>query len=268
MIFNWLTQRRRQKILAAPFPEHWDEIIDEAVWQAHWLAPEQRQKLRRLVQVLVAEKNWEGCDGLVVAEEMKVAIAAQAALLVTGLPEEEYFEHVLSVLIYPAGYVARDARPVGGGMVIEGEQDRIGEAWYRGPVVVSWEDVLGIIHQEQAGRNVVLHEFAHQLDMLNGRDVDGVPRIVSPVLAQRWTAVMDAEYDRLVRACRKGREGLIDCYGATSPAEFFAVVTETFFETGKELEQERPEAYGVLREFYGVDPARWEEAEFEDEPQA
>jgi len=222
MVFHWLKHRRREKILATPNPDNWDQIIRDNVHHVRHLMPHQQEKLRRLVPIFVAEKNWEGCGGLILTEEIKVTIAAQACLLVVGIDEDWLFEHVLSILVYATGYVAPASHASETGMVIDAGQPRLGEAWWQGPVILSWADALAGGRMESPGSNLVLHEF-----------------------------------DQLVEDCRSGHRGIIDCCGAKNPAEFFAVLTEKFFEHPVALRHAHEEAYGILRDFYGLDPAEW-----------
>ena len=257
MLFNWLKQRRRAKILATPFPENWDQIIRDNVRHARHLTPDQQQKLRRLVQIFVVERNWEGCGGLTLTDDMKVTIATLACLLVVGMNEELLFEHVMSILVYPTGYVAPLSHVSGTSPVIDAGQPRLGEAWWRGPVILSWTDSLAGARTESPGRNLVLHEFAHQLDMMNGRICDGTPPLRTREQHERWVSVLGPVFDQLVEDCRSGHQGLIDCYGAKNPAEFFAVLTEKFFEQPNVLLHHHEPAYRVLRDFYGLDSAGW-----------
>ena len=257
MIFKWLKQRRRAKILDTPFPESWDQVIRENVLHVRHLTPGHQDKLRRLVRIFVAEKNWEGCGGLILTDEIKVTIAAQACLLVVGMDEDWLFEHVLSILVYATGYVAPTSHASGTGMVIDAGQPRLGEAWWQGPVILSWTDSLAGGRRESPGRNLVLHEFAHQLDMMNGRICDGTPPLKTREQHERWVSVLGPLFDQLVDDCRNGRRGLMDCYGAKNPAEFFAVITEKFFEHPVALWHQQEDAYLVLRDFYGLDPAKW-----------
>lgn len=252
----WLKQRRRAKLLAQPFLSAWEGIIEANVFHDQQLDPEQRAKLRQLVAIFVAEKHWEGCHGLAISDEIKVTIAAQACLLVVGL-DEVYFDHVVSILVYPTAYVGAETEISRAGVVIEGGQARMGEAWYRGPVVLSWADALAGGRHEQPGHNLVLHEFAHQLDMMNGRRIDGTPRLQNSTQYRRWGEVLQPEYEKLINDCEHGRRGFIDCYGATSVGEFFAVLTESFFERPAILRQYHLETYEVLRDFYQLDPASW-----------
>jgi len=217
------------------------------------LPADQQHKLERRVQVFVAEKNWEGCNGVAVTDEMRVTIAAQACLLVLAI-DEEYFDNVLSILIYPTAFIARDVQIGRAGVVIQNRQERLGEAWYRGPVIVSWEDALAGGREEEPGHNLVLHEFAHQLDMQNGRELDGTPPLPSRDLAACWATVMETEFQQLRRDCHSHARPLIDCYGSTNRAEFFAVATETFFGRPAALSSRHPDLYDVLRRYYQQDP--------------
>ena len=257
LILGWIRNRRRTKILARPFPDEWDGILTDNVHHEQRLTDLQRVRLRKLTAVFVAEKNWEGCGGLTVTDEIRVTIAAQACLLAVGMADDFYFDHVLSILVYPTGYIATGTEMTHGGVVIEGDQTRLGEAWWRGPVVLSWSDALAGGRMESAGHNLVLHEFAHQLDLMNGRSVDGTPLLESREQLTRWIKVMEPAFERHAERCRHGRHGCIDCYGAKNPGEFFAVLTEMFFERPELLRSCHADIYCVLSEFYHLDPAFW-----------
>jgi Mlc titration factor MtfA (ptsG expression regulator) len=258
MFLKWFQTRHRNTILAEPFPTRWDDLLRKGVAHVERLPRELQVKLRRLIQVFVAEKNWEGCRGLTLTEEMKVVIAAQACLLVVGFAEDFYFDHVQSILVYPSGYVAKDVEITRAGVVLEGKQARLGEAWWRGPVILSWIDAKAGGRLESPGRNLVLHEFAHQLDMLNGRTTDGTPPLESRAAAERWAAVMEPEFQTLVQSSEQGIQTLIDWYGATNRAEFFAVATETFFERPRLFRRYHPDIYDLFRDYYRLDPIAWE----------
>ena len=257
MIFRWLRNRRRRRILSEPFPRHWQEWLEDEVAHYARLDFQRQAQLRDLIQVFVAEKNWEGLEGLKLDDEMRVTIAALACLLILGRPQELDFDHVLSILVYPDVFLARQQQPNGAGVVSERREARVGEAWYRGPVILSWEDVLEDARQDYPGDNVVLHEFAHQLDMVNGRIVDGTPPLKTRAEYDRWVDVMQREFQSLIDRCRQRRRGVLDCYGMQNPAEFFAVATEAFFERPNGLKSQAPELFVVLRDFYGLDPAEW-----------
>jgi Mlc titration factor MtfA (ptsG expression regulator) len=253
MMFSWLRRRRRRKLLAQPFPPAWLEYLRRNVGHYECLSEAEQAKLRDDLRVFIAEKNWEGCGGLTMTDEIKVTIAAQASLLVLGL-QHHYFERVLSILVYPRAYRGpRDERGQDGLIHARG-LPRLGEAHYRGPVVLSWDDVLEEGRNPSQGQNVVYHEFAHQLDMLNGV-VDGTPLLETPEQYRRWREVMTEEYHKLIEASVYGRATLLDQYGTTNEAEFFAVATECFFDRPSQLARRHPRLYEILRDYYHQDPA-------------
>ncbi|MCA9054726.1 MAG: zinc-dependent peptidase [Planctomycetaceae bacterium] len=257
MLFRWLRNRRRRRILAEPFPHAWRDWLEDEVVHYARLDPERQAQLRDLLQVFVTEKNWEGLQGLQLTDAMKVTIAALACLLILGRPQELDFDHVLSILIYPDVFLARQQQPNAVGVVSERREARIGEAWYRGPVILSWEDVWEDARQDYPGGNVVLHEFEHQLDMSNGQLVDGTPPMRDRAEYERWVAVMEREFHTLIDRCRRCRPGVLDCYGSQNPAEFFAVATEAFFERPTALHNHLPDLFAILHNFYALDPAEW-----------
>jgi MtfA peptidase len=236
-----------------PFPEQWRPFLVANFAQYEWLTDAERAALHGLTQILVVEKNWEGCNGLVMTEEIEVTIAGQAALLALGLADE-YFEPILSVLVYPGGYWARETRQEPGGVVVELESPRLGEASAGGAVVLSWPDVVQGGRIPDDGRNVVLHEFAHVLD-LAGHGFDGAPLLENREQYRTWAEVMTAEYHRLISRTHRGQEHVLDAYGTVSEAEFFAVVTESFFERPLDMQVEHPRLYELFRDFYHQDPA-------------
>ncbi|MEX2287703.1 MAG: M90 family metallopeptidase [Planctomycetaceae bacterium] len=256
MIFSWLKRRRRAKLQSQPFPDEWTQFLDQNVAFYRRLSDDDKAKLRGHVQIFVAEKNWEGCGGLTMTDEMKVTIAAQACLLVLSLPGE-HFDAVRSILVYPNAYVAPGRTVTPGGLVIEGDSYRDGEAWVRGPVILSWAETLASARHESDGRNLVFHEFAHQLDMQHDHIADGTPALASAELYERWERVMNDEHKRLTIDCRQGRPTLLDCYAATNRAEFFAGASECFFERPYALRGRHPALYAILQEYYQQDPTTW-----------
>lgn len=253
MIFDWFKRRRRRQLLARPWLDASRDALAEGVWQYRYLDDGRRKQLEETTRILVAEKNWEGCDGFQLTEEAKIAVAGQAALTTLGF-EEETFDRVLSILIYPDAFVMPRRSPVGiAGLVVEEDQELEGEAWYRGPVILSWQDVVAGGRDSCDGRNVVVHEFAHQLDMLTG-EATGVPPLGSVAKVREWEAVTGEEYRRLVRDCRRRGQVLIDCYGASSPIEFFAVASEAFFQIPEYLREQAPELFRVFADYYRQEP--------------
>lgn len=253
MIFPWSREHRRRELLAQPFSEAWRGWLNANVWQYGLLTEADQNRLRDDLRVLIAEKDWEGGRGFAVTDKVRVTIAAQAALLLLGL-KHDYFGDVETVIVYPASYVATERTWGPGGVLNETPTPRLGETSHRGPVIVSWADALAAGRGYASGRNVVLHEFAHRLDLRNG-DVDGVPPLGNDRQYEEWSQVMSAEYENLVADAQEGRPTLLDQYGATNAGEFFAVATECFFETPHPLQHIHPRLYAVLRDFYRQDPA-------------
>jgi Mlc titration factor MtfA (ptsG expression regulator) len=257
-MFEWWRERRREKILERPFPQASLAVLERNVKHYALLSASEQKQLRDLVQVFVAEKSWEGCGGLTLTEEMKVTIAAQACLLVLALPHR-LFENVESILVYPST-VVRPSERVGvftrpRDWIVDGPQALLGEAHHRGPVILAWDRVLRDGRLPHDGHNLVYHEFAHKLDMLDG-GADGTPPLATAEERERWHDVFERAFLELRARIENGRESVINQYGATDEAEFFAVVTEHFFDQPQELQKDEPELYDLLREFYRQDPAR------------
>lgn len=253
-MFGWWRRWRRGQILKNPFPDDWNAILQQSFPQQDRLSSEEQSLLRQRIQVFVAEKHWEACRGLTMTDEIRVLVAAHACLLTLKLSEDS-LNRVLSILVYPTAYVAREIHQAGPGVVVHGRQLRAGEAWYRGPVILSWEDIEAGIERRTRGRNLVMHEFAHQLDMLNGGSVDGTPPLEDPALRDRWDDVMERAYRQLHQDCQHFGRNVLDCYGTTNRAEFFAVATEAFFESPRRLLRQDADLYAILAGYYRQDPA-------------
>jgi Mlc titration factor MtfA (ptsG expression regulator) len=246
-------RRRRERLRRQPFPEGWREVLRENVPYYRRLPPADRREFEGHVQVFLAEKHFEGCGGMQLTDEVRVTIAGHACILLLHR-ETDYYPRLASILVYPHEFQAERLRPGPTGHFLEETEVLAGESWPEGVVVLSWDDVLEAARGESDGCNVVLHEFAHQLDQ--GRGAGDA----SPVLADRaafasWARVLGDEYDQLLDDLDDDRDTLIDEYGATDPAEFFAVITETFFEQPVELKRDHPRLYKALRLFYQQDPA-------------
>jgi Mlc titration factor MtfA (ptsG expression regulator) len=222
-------------------PGDWLGYLQTNVRHYALLSEAEQGRLRDDLRVLIDERAWEGRDGLQITDEIKVTIAGQACLLLLNL-DHNYFDDVPTIYVYPTAY----------------GQERTellhGESWKKGPVVLAWDEVKLGGREYQDGRNVVLHEFAHQLDFLDGL-ADGKPPLNDPELNCRWREVVQAEYDRLVRDSQVGRATLLNKYGATDPSEFFAVATECFFEKPRALLRGHASLYEVLRDYYRQDTA-------------
>ncbi len=252
---GWLRERRRNRIRKTPFPASWWSVVARTVPLVHRLPTPDREELEGHTQVLLAEKHFEGAGGLELTDEVRLTIAAQAGFLLLHR-RTDYFPRLVSVIVYPSTYVAPHREEDEAGIVTEGMETRAGESWFQGAVVLSWEDVRSIGLRDHGARNVVLHEFAHQLDAENG-PADGVPILADHALREDWVRVLGREYDRLEWDLARGREPFLDPYAATNQAEFFAVATEAFFEDPRGMVDHLPQLYDVLRRYYRQDPAAW-----------
>lgn len=251
-MFGWLKRWKHARILETPFPAEWIALLERHLPLYEKLTAEEQKRLRDKVQIFIAQKNFEGAGGLEITDEMKVTIAGQACVLLLHLDEEEdVFPTVESIVVYPSAYKVPGVHKEGG---IVSEEARAGEAWQLGTVVLSWDAVLHGAHDPRDGHNLVLHEFAHALDQEDGAG-DGAPVLPKRSMYGPWAHVLGEEYEDLVWLTEHGRKSLIDAYGATNPAEFFAVITETFFEKPAQLKRKHPELYEQLVKFYRQDPA-------------
>ncbi|MFO0827542.1 MAG: M90 family metallopeptidase [Phycisphaerales bacterium] len=241
-----LRRLRRKRTLKKDTTPEW-RLGLSAVRHLRSLDPERRERVEQDARIFANETNWEGCGGLKVGDGMKAVVSALACLLVCDTRQTLY-EDVSSVLLYPSGYVAPTARNANG--VVTAGAARLGEAHFRGPVILSWADTLR--HATQPlGRNLVLHEFAHRLDMLDGL-VNGTPPLPTSIPIGRWVDTMTAEYTELSNSLDEGRPTPLDPYAALNPGEFFAVSTEAYFERPFALRTLRPGLYDLLKDYYVV----------------
>lgn len=247
---------RRKRLMKQPLPEEWLSILKENVPYFQHLPPELQTKLQGFTQVFLNEKTFEGCAGLKLTDEIRVTIAAQACILLLGIDDlTSFYEGLRSVLVYPESYVAKVKNTNNSFFVEEGFQRRHGEAWSRGHVVLAWNEVKKGASDIHDGENLVFHEFAHQLDYDYGATEQVESDDQSSYLSWGW--VVGNEYNNLLKALKRNQQTLIDEYGATNLAEFFAVVTETFFEKPAALQKRHPDLYKQLTEFYQQDPASY-----------
>jgi Mlc titration factor MtfA (ptsG expression regulator) len=237
-------------------PAGWESITETAI--AHWelLDEAERADLGELMELLVRTKRWEAARGFELTDEIRVVIAAQASLLILGLGIGHY-RAVSTIIVHPTTMTLRGVRPgPAAGVVTDAPLAVLGQAQHqRGPVVIAWDAASADARHPERGHNVVFHEFAHKLDMLDDL-VDGTPPLADPTARERWIEVCTAEY-RLLRAGGGGQ--LLRAYATVNPGEFFAVATEVFFDLPGELLAQKPALYGVLRDFYRQDPARREQ---------
>jgi Mlc titration factor MtfA (ptsG expression regulator) len=260
MFLSWLRTRRRRKLLSEPFPVRWTALLDRNVGHYPLLSPIQQARLRDVVRILIAEKQWLGRGGLFVSEEMKVTIAAQAALMLLGA-DHGYFSRVREVVVFPSDF----RTPVADDNWEDdwlSETPLAGQAVNRGPVVLAWDQALSEGSDPDAGYNVVIHEFAHQLDYLDSLSC-GVPSLDDPSLETRWRYVIATAFEDHCRAVQKGDpNAFFTVHAADNEAEFFADITETFYCRPKDLQEFNSEIYQLLAAYFAIDPIRW----FADRP--
>jgi Mlc titration factor MtfA (ptsG expression regulator) len=251
-----LKGHRRVALGRKPLPQQWVQWLEQDVAAYRRLPAELRERLQALIHIFVRQKQFVGCNALVVTDRMRVVIAANACLLVVnrpGVPREHLYDDLYSILVYPTPFIVPETRRDQHGLVTEGHRVLSGQAWDSRRIILSWEDIE-LAHP--TGHNVVLHEFAHYLDM-EDETMDGAPGLGSKAAHEQWSTIFWAEYDRLRADIQAGTPTLIDPYAATAPAEFFAVVTEVFFGQPVELEAQHAGLYQQLRKYYRLDPARW-----------
>lgn len=254
---------RRSGVLEAPFPSVLRPVLEQQVPLYGVLDAEEREKLERLTLIFLAEKSFEAAGGMELTDEIRAVIAARACLLVLHrlTLDAPLYPDLDVIIVYPSAYRAPKTSHEGR-VVIEDVEARLGESWTRGVVVLAWDSV---VHHSDAppetdGHDVVLHEFAHQLDGEDGA-MDGAPVLADSRRYEALARVFSAEFAELTSRLESGRSSDIDAYGATNPAEFFAVVSETFFERSVRMRARHPELYAELAAFYRFDPAARLDAE-------
>ena len=246
---------RLHRVLARPLTASQLAVIERNVDQYAGMPDDLRLQLQRLVKQFLHEKTFVGCAGLVVTEEMRVTIAAQACLLLLNRPSRVY-PGLHAVLVYPGAFLVPRREQDGAGVVTETRQDLLGESWGDGRVVLSWEHVRRAGLPAEGTHNVVLHEFAHQLDSESGSN-NGAPYLGSPERYRSWSETLARDFALLRRDAYWGQRDVLDPYGATNPAEFFAVATESFFEQPHALAARHPALYAEFEAYYRVDPRVW-----------
>jgi Mlc titration factor MtfA (ptsG expression regulator) len=254
LLSRWLRRWRERRLVNKVFPDQWTEILKARMPVYGALQEPERRKLERLIQRFLDDKDYYGCAGLVITDVMKVCIAAEACLLVLGQSGTVY-PKLQSILLYPSGFVAKRDLHQEDGTVVAGEHHLLGESWDNGRVILSWDDVQQGARDFTDGHNVVLHEFAHQLDSASG-SANGAPPLRRNSY-QTWASVFGENFEDLQARTLHGKPTVMDSYGTTNPAEFFAVATETFFEKPRELFQTRPELFQELQLYYRLDPRKW-----------
>ena len=244
-----LREWRQQRIIkrSTISPGNWDNALQQLPLLDH-LSEEERNRLRHLAILLLHEKSFVGAQDLEVSEEMRLLIALQACLPILNLGID-WYSGWTTIIVYPAGFAPKREIIDEFGLVHTVESELIGEAWQRGPVVLSWEDTETAGTRD--GRNVVIHEFIHKLDMLNGA-ADGFPPQHKRLHANAWSEIFAAAYADFQENPKPG----LSRYGATAPAEFLAVLSEVFFENPGLLNKSYPKVYEALSLFFKQNPIK------------
>lgn len=250
-----LRRWRRQKLYRQMFPAAWRRILDENVPPCRSLPESLRVVFEQRVRVFLDEKRFEGCGGLEVTDEMRVTVAGHACLLLLHSPDG-YYPRLGTVVIYPESFATPIRATDHLGIVTETVEERLGESWEEGTVVLTWDSIQEVIRGGSGDCNVILHEFAHQIDAQRGL-TDGHPLLTPDHRFGDWEELLACEQRRQRTARRRGPPSVLDPYAFTSPEELFAVATEAFFMRPVRLRSNHPELHAELRTVYGVDPAEW-----------
>jgi len=252
----YLLAYQRSKIKNQPFKKAWRKIIQQRMPYFRQMPVDLQLQLKKHIQVFLAEKTFIGCNGVKITDEIKITISAQACLLLLNR-KTDYYPKLQTILVYPRAFVTEQQRKNVDGVQHTQKRVLAGESWEFGKVVLSWQDTLDGAQVTDDGRNVVIHEFAHQLDQENGK-ANGAPILHKGQSYQCWAEVFSTQFELLKMQAKKGTPSLFDYYGATEPAEFFAVASEVFFEQAKQLYNEYPELYQQLKQYYHLDPIHWQ----------
>ena len=247
--------KHRNIIKQKPFQEEWKKSLEKNVELYRIMPEDLKEQLHNDIKIFLDEKNFEGCGGMEITDEVRVTIACEACMLLLNRKNDD-FPNLSSILVYPRPYVGNSYTHVSGGNYSVKPTTRAGESWTGGDVVLAWDCVKhGAVNGED-GQNVVLHEFAHQLDQEDGV-ADGVPKLHDRKRYSKWAEILGKEYFLLRNSVEQNKKTLMDAYGATNPAEFFAVATETFFEKPSQMKRKEPELYEELKSYYKLDPVAW-----------
>lgn len=248
MIQTVMIKARRKRWMLHRLDKNERELLSDDFALFARLPAELQERLEGLMQVFINEKSFEACGGLEeVSSHMKHVIAAQACLLIVNR-KHDFYRKLRSILVYPSAFKAKNK---------DGDNSvRLGESWETGSVILSWDSVVAGGRNQEDGHHVSLHEFAHQLDQAGG-GANGAPELPCIGSYREWSVVFGSAFERFQRKLEKGRRTVIDPYGATNPAEFFAVATETFYEKPKQLNEHYPKVYEQLKGYYQVDPIQW-----------
>ncbi|WP_057831366.1 zinc-dependent peptidase [Colwellia sp. TT2012] len=246
---------KRDQLRSLPFKKQWRKIIQQRMPYFRQMPTDLQLQLKQHIQVFIAEKTFIGCNGVKITDEIKITIAAQACLLLLNR-KTDYYPKLKTILVYPSAFIKEQSQLNPDGTRYTKRVALSGESWDFGKIVLSWQDSVHGAELPNDGHNVVIHEFAHQLDQENGK-ANGAPILGKGQSYQCWSKIFSQQFEMLKRQAASGTPSIFDYYGATEPAEFFAVVSEVFFEKSTQFSQEHPELYRQLTNYYKVDPIHW-----------
>jgi Mlc titration factor MtfA (ptsG expression regulator) len=246
---------RLRRALAVPLDPAQVALIRRNLPLYDAMPPGLQQQLKRMVRQFLHQKTFVGCAGLAVTDEMRYTVAAHACLLLLNRPSRVY-PRLTTILLYPSEFMVPRKETDAAGVVTETRRGLLGESWGDGRVILSWDHVRRAGHDPEGAQNVVLHEFAHQLDSESG-STNGAPMLGSAERYKRWSETLARDFAQLQRDTWWGYRDVLDPYGASSPAEFFAVATESFFEQPHALAARHPELYAEFERYFRVDPRAW-----------
>ena len=252
--FAW-PRYKLYRAMNAPFPEEWRKTLRHNFPVFRRMPTDLQLQMKQRIKRFLHDKQFIGCADFEITDEVRVTIAASACLLLLNRNTDVY-SGLRYILVYPDAFLVERETRDSAGLAFSQKRGLLGESWSNGKVILSWDDVLRGNQKFDDGANVAIHEFAHQLDHATGA-TNGAPFLGSSARSKRWATVLTTEFERLRQAAYHGDETLIDQYGATEPAEFFAVVTETFFEKPRQLLREHPALFAELKNYYRVDPGDW-----------
>ncbi|MBU1393381.1 MAG: zinc-dependent peptidase [Gammaproteobacteria bacterium] len=252
---RWRKTLHRRRITAKPFPKEWRNILKKRLPYFHALPTDLQLQLKRHIQIFIDEKEFVGCDDFEITDEVKVTIAAQACLLLLNR-KTDFYPKLKQILVYPDAFIVNNQHRDTSGVVWEQRNVLAGESWEYGKVVLSWKNTLDGAADPHDGNNVVIHEFAHQLDQEDGQ-ANGAPILQHYADYSTWSEVLSKAFNQLQHSANDGTPSIFNYYGATNPAEFFAVITEVFFEKPEDFYQQHPDLYRELSRFYQLDPINW-----------
>lgn len=254
MFLDWFFGHGRRRLMRAAVNPQWEYWIADNVWHWHVINQAQRRRLLGLVNVFIHEKNIEGCDGLQITDQIRVTIAAAACILLVAFDDLYCFDKAQTILVYPRPMVQRNLNRSGG--TVDPGAFVSGLATQGGTIVLSWRDVLRDCRDEQSVNNVVVHEFAHHVDGIDGY-MEGIPPLPTEELRQQWHQLAKRELENLRQAVAMQLPTVLDPYGCENLAEFFAVASEAFYCDGLNLFEHHPEIYQMLAILYRIESKSW-----------